>query len=205
MTTALEVSDGNNHNQQKVKWKEISKESCPINSYSWCSCNCCGWFMFSFLFIWVIIGVIGKISGIQYWNDGAYVTFPCDEYDNCCAVTYESYEGEQTTDTFLKNMSCEGYKDSFMIPLTIFYFLWLVIVILTIIGFIKLIPQCIFLSIIQGCISCIIGIYGVIFCIIFSTSRTDTGTSILHIVIGSISGWVSYKIWTLMLKVKNMN
>ena len=205
MTTALEISDDNKPNDARIRWKEVSKESCPINSYSWCSCNCCGWFVFGFLFIWVALGVFSNMSRLQYWNDGEYETISCDEYNKCCAVTYESFEGEKITDTFLKNASCEVYKNVIIIPHIIFYYLWLIVVILSIIGFIKLIPRLIALSIIQGCIACIFGIYATIFCAVLSTSQTDVGNSILHIVIGSISGWVSYKIWKLMLKANNIN
>lgn len=212
---ALEIADVSHvTNQEKTKWKEVSRESCPIKSHSCCSCHCCYIFVLVFLFFWIVFGIMVNSARFTYMSDDKYVTSPCDGYDECCSVIYVprdtlfTYEDtdEEATDTFIKNMSCETYHAAFGIPQIIFYYLWLVVLILTIIGFIRLNPKLLLIYIIQSCVAVVIGIYGFIFCLAASsTSGGDLGYSIFHIFIGSISGYITYKIWLLIREIKNNN
>eukprot|EP01084_Bolivina_argentea_P027063 50304_1 len=109
-----------------------------------------------FWFIWVVLGIVHNFIKVDYYNQSAYETESCDEYVECCKVTFEK-NGKQTTDFFL-----------------VFYFLWLVALFISSIGIVKGIHQLILMSVIQCGIAILIGIYGICFAV-WNSSGTDLG------------------------------
>eukprot|EP01084_Bolivina_argentea_P027062 50303_1 len=126
-----------------------------------------------FWFIWVVLGIVHNFIKVDYYNQSAYETESCDEYVECCKVTFEK-NGKQTTDFFLQNMSCVVYFQSFMIHHLVFYFLLLVALFISSIGIVKGIHQLILMSVIQCGIAILIGIYGICFAV-WNSSGTDLG------------------------------
>eukprot|EP01084_Bolivina_argentea_P015359 28724_1 len=205
-TMTIDVTNISGRNREKAKWKELSNEACPCTCCSWCSCHCGALLLLVALLFWVVFGILNNYSklnpGALY--EGTYVTEPCREYTKCCSVSYASFDNadEQVVDTFLYNMSCEVYKKSFLLPHLIVYCLWIVVLLLSIIGFIMYISHLLLLLVIQSCIVLILGVYGLCF-VAWNSSAWDLTFAILHMIIGSIGVFMSYKNWKLMRVAQN--